>query len=359
MSAHYASCDFPFLKKWKELGDVNPAVGYVDSVLSGFGQITFNDSPFCGAIFVIAVFVASPIQGISGVWSACVATALAYLLGVPKGQIRHGLYTINACLAGLSIPLIVFKNDFALTQILVYSTIGSVFTVLFTGALRRIFMTWEVSPLASPFCLTIFIVSSASYLMTNLKATPLFTPAVVVLQQGREVVWTFSGFLTALLNGLAQVIWVEEVPLSSVAGVIFLIGVLTASRIDALVAVVCGTVGTVTAMLLGIGQGGIMLGLYGYNAVLLSQVLFGRAYKMSVGSFVMVLLLSMLSVVLCVGLKPLLGAVGVPVAAFPFVTISICAMLGRKYYSKLEYITPPNWTVPEFSSQYVEEKTNA
>lgn len=357
MAKHqYASCNFPYLTQWKELGDRNIMIGYIDSVLSGFGQITFNDSPVCGLIFIIAAFIASPIQGISGLWSACIATLLAYVMGVPKGQIRHGLYTINACLAGLSIPLLTYKNAFELPQILFLSAIGAVLTVLFTGALRRLFMTWEVSPLASPFCVTIFIISSASYLMTSLNTDPLFTPAVVVFQEGQAVNWTAQEFGIAILNGLAQVIWIEDVPLAPLAGVIFLLGVLTASRIDAIIAIVSCTVATATAVLLGIGQGGIMLGLYGYNAVLLSQVLFGRAYKMSIRSFIMIQLLSVISVVVAAGLRPALGTVGVPVAAFPFVIISISAMLGRKYYSKLEYIAPLNWTVPEISISTPAEK---
>lgn len=346
---HYASCNFPFLKQWKEFGDQNIIVGYIDSVLSGFGQIAFNDNPACGIVFIGAVFIASPIQGISGVWAACIATLLAYIMGVPKGQIRHGLYTFNACLAGLSIPLVTFKNQFALTQILLLSAIGAVLTVLFTGALRRFFMTWDVSPLATPFCGTIFIISSAVYLMTNLNASPLLTPEIITVQNGQDAVWTIKEFGTALLNGLAQVLWLEGVPLAPVAGVIFLIGVVTASRIDAVIAVVSCAVATAAAILLGIGQGSIMLGLYGYNAVLLSHVLFGRAYKMSVRSFIMIEVLTIVSVVVTAGLKPLLGMIGVPVAAFPYVIIAISAMLGHTYYSRLDYISPSNWTVPEMS----------
>ena len=35
----FATCKFPVVDKMYEIGEKNPVVGYINSVLSGFGQI--------------------------------------------------------------------------------------------------------------------------------------------------------------------------------------------------------------------------------------------------------------------------------------------------------------------------------
>jgi hypothetical protein len=83
--------------------------------------------------------------------------------------------------------------------------------------------------------------------------------------------------------------------------------------------------------------------------VLIGLLIFGRAYKMSPASFLMAFILAIASVVFVAGLKPLFAVIGAPVAVFPFVFTSISAMLGRKFFTKLTYIAPENWRVPELS----------
>ena len=227
------------------------------------------------------------------------------------------------------------------------SAIGAILCVLLTAGLRQILSTWKVSPLAVPYSIALMILSSATYYFTALHPEPLFTPNVVSLMQSDNAVWTIQSFITAFLNGLAQVIWMEDVPLAPISGMIVLVAICIASRIDAVMAVLTGILATAIAVALGIGQGGIMLGLYSYNAILLSLVLFGRAYKMSVQSFVMTIILASLTVPFAAGIKPLVGVVGAPVAAFPFAIIGILAMLGQPFFKKLVYNEPKNWTIPE------------
>ena len=338
--------------KWKEAADKNAVLAFLDIVISGFAQITFNVHPVCGLLLIIAAFIASPIQAISGLWAVLIAAGIIYAAGIPMGQAREGLYTINPALLGLAIPMVSNQNDpAALLQILLLSAIGSVLCVLLTAGLRQILSTWKVSPLAVPYSVALMIMSSATYYFTALHPEPLFTPAVAGLMQSDGAVWTLQSFATAVLNGLAQVIWMEDVPLAPLSGVIVLAAVCIASRIDAVMAVIAGVLATAAAIALGIGQGGVMLGLYGYNAILLSFVLFGRAYKMSVRSFVMTVILAVLTVPFAAGLKPLLAVVGAPAAAFPFAIMGILAMLGQPFFKKLVYNEPKNWTIPEKSGR--------
>lgn len=336
--------------KWKKICEGNKLLEFINIMLMGFSQITLNTNPVCGIILLIAVLVASPVQLLSGVWAAFVATLLIYVLGIPMEQAKAGLYTINPALAGLSISAVTYINDINfLPQILLFSAIGSILSLLITAALSRILSSYQASPLAAPYSIALLLISSSTYYLTAVNPKPLFSPDVAVLQQQAETVWNAKDFVAAVLNGLAQVLWLNDVPRSALGGVILLIGILAASRIDAFIALYTALLSTGTAILFGLAQGDIMLGLYGYNAVLLSLVLFGRAFKMSRQSFFMITLLSIVSVVFAAGMKPFFAAIGAPYAGFPFALISICMMLGRKYFSHLIYMEPSAWKTPEES----------
>lgn len=338
------------IHKWKKICEGNKLLEFINIMLMGFSQITLNTNPVCGVILLVAVCAASPVQLLSGIWAVFVATILIYAWGIPMEQAKEGLYTINPALAGLSISAVTYINDInALPRILLFSTIGAILSILITAALSRILSAYQASPLAAPYSIALMLISSSTYYLTAVAPKPLFSPDVAVLQQQTETVWNAKDFVIAVLNGLAQVVWLNDVPRSALGGVILLVGVLAASRIDALVSLYAALLATGTAILLGLAQGDIMLGLYGYNAVLLSLVLFGRAFKMSRRSFLMITILSIISVVFAAGMKPFFAAIGAPYAGFPFALISICMMLGRKYFSNLIYMEPSMWKTPEES----------
>lgn len=338
------------IEKWEAMTEKHTLLEFIHIMLMGVSQVTLNTNPICAVILLIAVGVASPLQLLTCLWSLFIATLLVYALGIPKVHAKEGLYTINPALAGIAVPMVTYVNNAAfLPQILLFTTIISVLCILLTAALRRITATWQVSPLAIPFSIALALISSSTYYLSALRPAPMFTPSVVELLGAGDTAWNFSDLITAVLNGIAQVMWIEDVPRSAIAGIIVLIGILVASRIDFLIAIYTVILATATAVLSGIGQGGIMLGLYGYGAILLSFVLFGRAYKMSPQSFLMITVLSIVGVFFTAGMKPLFAVVGAPVSAFAWSGIAILAMLGRKYFTKLDYMLPMYWKTPESS----------
>lgn len=340
------------LKRWDELARTNQAAEVAQIILSGFAQTAINYNPICGAFIMLAVFVASPIQGLSGLLASGIACIMIYALGMSRGLAREGLYTINPVLIGLAVPMVTNSNNpEALPQILMLSVVGSILCVLVTSAMRRVLSPIDVTPLVIPYSLVLILMAGLTYYATALGSTPLFTPGVAELLTDSGDSWTFEQFATAVLNGLAQVAWLEDVPLAPVAGVILMVGVLCASRVDFVIGVLCATCATGLAIALGVGHGGIALGLYGYNAALCGWVIFGRTYKMSAKSFVLAFVLAMLTVPFALGLKPLMAAIGAPVAAFPFATLGICAMLASKDLAALEYNPPKMWSVPEKSGR--------
>ena len=51
--ASYASCKFPLVDEFKDYGEKNKVVGFIDSVLSGFGQIVLSDNPVTGLLVML------------------------------------------------------------------------------------------------------------------------------------------------------------------------------------------------------------------------------------------------------------------------------------------------------------------
>ena len=328
--------------RWCNIGKVmNRILEFIDIMLSGIAQIVLNCNPVCGVLLTAAVFMASPVQGISCIWSVLVATLLTYFTGIPAAEARSGIYTFNPALIGLEIPLVTHSLEMAaLPRVLLLTAIGSVLTFALVLGIKRLLDKHGAAPLGLPYSIALVLIGFAA------------NPAVAEAAAGDGFVWTLKSFVEAVLCGAAQIVWLEGVPLIYVAAVIVLIGVCCASRIDALMSLLCGTLATGLAIILGADAAGISAGLYGYNAMLLSYVLFGRTCRMSLHSFILSIILTLATVPFAMGLKPLMAAIGAPVAGFPFSALGILVMLAKPYKAKLEYIPPRDWPVPEGNHKY-------
>lgn len=336
-----ASCKFPLLKEWKEICDKNAGCEIVDSVISGYAQIAFNDNTFSGLLMIAATAVASPVQAISGVWATLVATLVAYGIGVPKGLIRCGLYGFNAALVGVAIPVAVFPGQGVTAALLLYSALGGIISVFLMTALSNFFAKWNVSCLSLPYCVTLFVLVPASVLISTLNVSRA-APMVMEMAQA-QAGWTPGEFMTATFNGIAQVLWVEK----PIAGVLYVVAVVLASRMDALSSLVGGVVGTGVAIALGLPKDAIMIGLYGYNAVLLMKVI-TRGFALNARSYVLAVVLAGATSLVAAGLKVVLTPLGMNTfAALPYALICVLVFLGRDKFKGLTYIPAKNWGVPE------------
>ena len=346
-----ASCSFPFLERWKGLCARNPALDFVDCVLSGFAQIAFNDNSFSGLLMVVAVALAYPVQAVSGVVCVATATLLSWLLGVPRGLVRCGLYGFNAALLGLALPVAVFPGQGVTAQVLLYAVIGGALTVLLTAALSSFFSAYNVSPLSMAYCVSMLLMVPAGVLMGTLGASKAAPAVAALVTEGAA--WAPAEFLTACLAGVAQVLWVE----TPYVGVLYLVAVAFASRVDVVLSVVGALVGTGTAIALGIPKDSIMLGLYGYNAVLLMKVM-GRAFKITPASLALAVALAAGTVMVGAGLSVIFSPTGIgSFAAWPYVILCVAAFLGRSKLPRLTYVPAGNWGVPETIAKGLSEGT--
>ena len=163
---------------------------------------------------------------------------------------------------------------------------------------------------------------------------------------------TIPEFFTSVMNNVAEVLWQANV----LTGVFFVRGVLVASRIDFLSAVVTSVLATGLAIAFGLSKDSTLIGIYGYNAVLLMLVLFGRGYAMSVRNYIFSLVMSMLTILVSVWLSSIFAPLGIPVAAFPYVIFAILALAAREPLKGLTWIDPLKWGVPETIAQTLKKE---
>lgn len=342
----YATCRFPLVSEFKRLGDKNKFVAFIDSLLSGFGQIAFSDNPWSGLILIIGCFVGSFEQAVAGLCAAITATAFAYIIGTDKLVIRMGLFTFNAALAGLGIPLFIFPGQSVSVAMIILAVIAGIMCVLITAALNKIFSTRNVPSLALPYCITLFVLIPASLKLGTMHTTTSVVPfldAPLGAENAQMTACSAGDFFTAVLNNMAEIIWQANIW----SGMLYLLAVVISSRVDAISAVIASVVATAVAVMMGLSLDNIMIGLYGYNAILLMQAIFGRGYKMSVISFVMSVILAIISVFVTLWMQTLFAALGAAVTAFPYAIMAIGTFLARDVMKKMHYIDPVKWGVPE------------
>ncbi|MDR2089760.1 MAG: urea transporter [Clostridiales Family XIII bacterium] len=350
--AALASCKFPFVDRWKAAADKNGVLGFVDSVLSGYGQIAFNDNPLSGLLFLAGCFAGSVQNGVSSLICALTATAMAYLLLVPTIALRLGLYTFNAALAGMGIGLFIFPGQDVTAGLVFFSVVGGVLCVFLTAAFSGFLSKWNVPSLALPYCTVLFILVPASLLIPVIEPTTSVIPYLNEPALGASQVWTLPDFLTAFMNNFSEVLW-QATPLS---GAFFLAGVVVASRVDFVMVLIGSALASGFAIVLGLPQASNMIGIYGYNAVLLLLVLFGRGYAMSVRNFLFSVVMALVSVVITVWLSAVFAPLGAPVAAFPYVLLGILALLGKNGLAGLKWVDPLKWGVPETIAKALKEE---
>lgn len=338
-----ASSKFPFLNKWKKISRENILLDVVDNMLSGFAQIAFNDNSFAGILMIIGTFIASPEQAISGVWAVFIATITARFLGVSIELIRTGLYGFNAALSGLAIPALIFPGDQITFPLLIYSGIAGIFSVVLTVGIAGFLSKWNVPFLAMPYSLTLLVFVPASLSLGNLNITREAPVIFEMISANAEETWTILEFITASLNGMAQVLWIE----SPVTGLFYLAAVLIASRIDLLSTLAGAIIATGTAILLGMPKDLITAGIYGFNAVLIMKVI-TRGFLINIKSITLGVILSVLTVILSAALRVIFAPIGAVASfAFPYAILAIVTFMGRDMLKGLTYIPNTKWGVPE------------
>lgn len=237
---------------------------FISSVFTGYAQIAFQDHVICGIMLLAIIGIASPVQAISSLCAILVSTLLSYWIGVPKDQIRNGLYGFNAALAGLAIPPLLFPGQTVTITMLMFSGLAGILCSFLTAASGTFFSKWNVPALATPYCLTLIIL-----IITYTFSHPSVSSDATTVVTSATATYTLKEVLTAAANGIAQVIWLDK----PICGILYLVAILLHSRRDVLISCIGSLAATTIAIAIGLPKDSVLLGIYGFNAVLLMNVL--------------------------------------------------------------------------------------
>jgi urea transporter len=227
-------------ESWATMAQRNPAVGVVDTLLRGVGQVMFQNNPLTGLLFLVGILVNSFKFGGAGLLGLAASTLAAYLLGTDRTLIRAGLFGFNGVLVGIALAFF-FEFDVLLA---VYIVLGAAVSTIVMMALINLLTPWDMPALTAPFVLTAWLLLFAVYQFDFLTPTELIAPlapepGAAVQTDLRELVTGTGGLTVANLahgffRGVGEVMFQDNL----LTGVIFLVAILVNSRISAAFAAV-------------------------------------------------------------------------------------------------------------------------
>lgn len=260
--------------------------------LRGIGQIMLQDNSLTGALFLIGIFINSPIMALGTVVGTLVSTYTAVLLKYKKDDIDHGLYGFNGALVGISM-LVFFESTLILWVGIVLLSILS--TLFMNQFLRR-----NLPAFTFPFVLLVWIA-----LFFFHQVVPTEAPSEEALAGLIDDKVEFN--LTGFGFGFGEVIFQG----SLISGLIFLVAVFVGRPISALYGLAGAFLATLMAVLF-IGKfDAVQQGWFTFNAVLVAIALGGD--KKTDGIFVV------LGVAIAVLIESLMMARGLIFLTFPFI----------------------------------------
>ena len=307
--------------RWAGLAQRSPAVGAVDALLRGLGQVMFQNNPVTGLLFLVGILVNSPKLAGAGLLGLAVSTLAAYLLGADTALIRNGLFGFNGVLVGIGLA---FFLEFDL-MLGVYIVLGGAVSTVVMMALANLLSTWDMPALTAPFVLTAWLLLFAVYQLDALHPTDLIVPTApdpqAAIQTDLRELATGSGGLTlanlahGLFRGVGEVMFQDNL----LSGLIFVVAIAVNSRVSAGFALLGSAVGLLTALALGGDGFSAYHGLFGFNAVLCAIAIGGVFFVLTWRSAVYALVAAVFSVPAFSAIAVLLSPIGMPALTAPFV----------------------------------------
>ena len=263
--------------------------------LKGIGQIMLQDNALTGILFLIGIFINSPMMAAGMVLGTVVSTLSAKLLKYDNGDIDNGLYGFNGALVGISLLVFFAPAPLVWLAIVLLSFISTF--------LMNQFITRKLPAFTFPFVLLVWI---ALYFFHDIMPAEAPTEESQTGLIEDEVKFNLSGFGF----GFGEVIFQG----SLASGLIFLIAVYLSRPIAALYGLAGAFIATLFAVLIIKNFDAVQQGWFTFNAVLVAITFSGD--KKTDGIFVVT------GVLLAVLIESFMMSKGLIFLTFPFIAAS-------------------------------------
>jgi urea transporter len=342
--------------------------GTINTVLAGVGQVFFMGSPLVGIIFILGLLANSWKAAVFALIGSISGGFVGFVLGVPVDTVTYGIYGFNSVLTAIALGDTFLEKGKA-SYIL--ATLAAVITGFSTAALIGVTGQFLISRTGarlpvetSAFVVTTFIFLFAVIKFTKVKFASAGEPPkqrsmLVAADSGNDgpvqlSEFTAGGFVKLVFTGIAQVMFQE----SWKTGVLFFIGLTLATvpltpfafgpqypiYFAGIVTFIASLVGTLTAIAFKADRTSVLMGLYGFNAVLTSLAVMGvflgffwpiQGFPGSPVNFFVMLIAVSFSSVMTAAISAFMGNWNLPTLTAPFVLTSWIVELSAQYLTNI------------------------
>jgi urea transporter len=317
---------------------------FFEMCLRGICQIYFQNNPVSGLFFLVAFFVQSSRIAVHAVIGVISSTLFARFMRFDKGLASSGLFGYNGALAGLAIATFdsaETHGGYKATTIvatIVFSATTSILLVM----LGKLLVPYKVPCLTLPFNISVLFFLLAVAGMGHVDYSSVRPPALPDYDAAVSSGISLSAFLAGTIRGVGQVCLCDSIG----AGVLMLAGIAVCSRISALSAFIGSGIGAAVALLVGVPDSQIELGMFGFNASLSFTAML-MFYTPSVGAATFGVLSAGLTVVAQLSLQTALEPFGLPFMTLPFCLVALMFILIQGTTSVVIAVPLSSMTTPE------------
>ncbi|MBY0120391.1 urea transporter [Bacillus sp. S/N-304-OC-R1] len=296
------------------------ALSFITASLKGISQVILIENAISGLIILLAIMVSSIFEGIIALLSAFIGTFIGKIGGMEEQKVNQGLLGYNSVLTGMALMLFLTGSNrwiFALG--------GAAIAAIFTAAIVYLMRNTGIPILTFPFIVLTWIILLTPYKLHAINLSPELEPQNLSVL-GPELTEKVD-FIEGIFNGIGQIYLLDE-PLS---GILLFVAVFFAGWKLGLYAILGNITALIFAYFLGAEHTLMMLGLYGYNAIL--TILAVSAVFNEKQNFLTVLIgiiSACLAVLITASVDALLIPFGLPALTMPFVLATWIILCARK-----------------------------
>ncbi|QCJ45443.1 urea transporter (plasmid) [Bacillus sp. S3] len=292
---------------------------FLTAALKGISQVILIENSITGLLILIAILISSIYLGAIALLSAMIGTLIGILGGVDEDTINQGLLSYNSVLTGMALALFLQGP-----YMWVVALAGAAIAAFLTAAMMHFMKNNEVPILTFPFIVLTWLILLAAYKLKHLTLSSSLVPQNLTSWQ-----LNIAGkvnLLDGIFHGIGQVFFLNN----TLSGILVFIAVFWGGRKLGVYAAIGNAAAIIIAYVLGGEHSLIVLGLYGYNAILtimaVSVVFTKQHHRYTLVSGIIA---SCLTVPITAGLSTWLLPYGLPALTMPFV-LSTWLFLGAR-----------------------------
>ncbi|KAL7530060.1 hypothetical protein ACHAXR_005514, partial [Thalassiosira sp. AJA248-18] len=317
---------------------------FTEASFRGMAQVYFQNSPISGLFILAAMFVQSTRVATHGVIAIIAGNLTGSLMGFDRSFLSSGLFGYNSFLVGLALATFYSpeKHEGYYWPVAAAAIIFAYFSSVLFVMLGKILSPYKTPPFTLPFNISTFMFLLAMGGMNNVNMAPVRPPELPSYESEPVTDLTARAFFAGSIRGVGQVYLANNM----VSGILVLVGLLVCSRISALAAFTGSAVGAGVAALVGCSREAIENGMYGFNSSL-TMVAMLMFYVPSIGSIMVGIMASIITVFIQLALATLLEPCGLPFMTLPFCFAALAFIVIQGTTSNVISVPLSSMTTPE------------